>query len=448
LLLGGELPWTLAYLFPELEVCRRLAAPARETLSQGLLELLDGEGVPAAKHLPRLRPCLALWTRCGLMAEAMHDDCFTPEAGEQYAWLVQRAILLSRPDGGQLLASSAAGSWCEPLFEAALSLIDDFEDEQLARAVLPLGPKRSAGAKGKVASKLAAIRTPPAFHSEWAEVALLRPAATRESPRLAVSYGDRRLLAELTTRDAVVFSGDWAPQIDVDGRRLTPNGDWEEVCWVSDSDLDYLELEVSLTGGWRVQRQMLLARKDEFLFFADAVLGAEPGKIEYRCATPLISPGKGLQPDRVQFVAEQETRDGSLEGKKKLAVVLPLALPEWRIERSTDRLEGSDDGLMLIMTASGQALFAPLFFDLAKRRFKKPRTWRRLTVAERLVIQPAEAAVGYRVQAGTEQWLFYRSLAKAANRTVLGQNLASEFVAARFTSKGFAEELVSISSDG
>jgi hypothetical protein len=56
LLLGGELPWTLAYLFPELTACRRLASAAEATLSQGLLELLDGEGVPAAKHLPLLRP--------------------------------------------------------------------------------------------------------------------------------------------------------------------------------------------------------------------------------------------------------------------------------------------------------------------------------------------------------------------------------------------------------
>jgi hypothetical protein len=445
LLLGGELPWTLAYLFPELEVCRRLAASARETLSQGLVELLDGEGVPAAKHLPLLRPCLALWTRCGLMAEARQQECFTPEASEQYAWLVQRAILLSRPDGGQLLVTGTEGSWREPLFEAALSLIDDFEDEQLARAVLPLGPTRNA-APGR-AARSAAVRTPPAFHSEWAEAALLRPAATRESPRLAVSYGERRLLAELTNRDAVVFSGLWAPEIAVDGRRLTSEGDWEEVCWVSDSDLDYLELEMSLSAGWRVQRQMLMARKDEFLFVADAVLGGEPGQIEYRGATPLPTPQNNARLARVQFQGEQETREGVLEGKKKLAVVLPLALPEWRVERGAGDLASTDRGLELTLTAAGRALFAPLFFDLAHRRFKKPRTWRRLTVAERLAIQPADVAVGYRVQVETEQWLFYRSLAKAANRTVLGQNLASEFVAARFTAKGLLEEFVSISSD-
>jgi hypothetical protein len=113
LLLGGELPWTLAYLFPELRCCRRLADAAAATLSQGLADLLDGEGIPAAKFLPSMRPLLALWTRCGLMARGAKRPCFAGEAAEQYAWLVQRAIEFSRPDGGQLLSPGAAGKWCE-----------------------------------------------------------------------------------------------------------------------------------------------------------------------------------------------------------------------------------------------------------------------------------------------------------------------------------------------
>ncbi len=55
-----------------------------------------------------------------------------------------------------------------------------------------------------------------------------------------------------------------------------------------------------------------------------------------------------------------------------------------------------------------------------------------------------EVAVGYRVQVGKQQWLFYRSLAKAANRSLLGQNLSSEFFVARFDSQGDAQELIEI----
>jgi hypothetical protein len=296
--------------------------------------------------------------------------------------------------------------------------------------VLPLPAKKGAAAGKKPPT--------PSFHSEWAEVALLRPEATRESPRLAVAYGGGRLYAELTNRNAVVFSGSWAPQIEVDGELLAPNGEWEEVCWTSDVDMDYLELEISLNAGWRIQRQMLLARKDEFLFAADAVLGPSPGEIRYRCAAPLAA--------EVAFTGEEETRDGVLAGARQLAVVLPLALPEWRIDRRPGALEATPGKMSLIMSGRGRAMLAPLFFDLSQRRFRKPRTWRRLTVAERLEIQPDEVAVGYRVQIGSQQWLFYRSLAASANRTVLGQNYSSEFIAGRFAANGIVEELVSISS--
>lgn len=431
LLLGGEISWTLTYYFPEFPECRRLASAATATLSDGLDELLDGEGILASRHYARLRPLLALWTRCGLLAREAGKDCFTRNARQQYAWFTSRAVLLSRPDGGQLLAAGEEGHWSEGLFEAALLLSADARTDQLARTVLPLRSKKRSATSETATSR-------PAFHSEWAEIGFLRPEASRQSPRLLVTYSERQLRAELTNRDDVAFTGDWAPRIEVAGRSLTPEGNWEEVCWVSDSDLDYLELEITLSGGWRVQRQMLLARKDEFLFAADAVLGPGANKIAYRCTAPLA---RG-----VAFVAEEETRDGRLEGRTRLATVMPLALPEWRVDRRIGSLEMSPGGLDLAMTVEGAALFAPLFFDLSKRRFKKQRTWRRLTVAERLQVQPPDVAVGFRVQVGNEQWLFYRSLAKAATRTVLGQNLASEFIAARFDAKGCAEELISVST--
>jgi hypothetical protein len=432
LLVGGELPWTLSYLFPELRSCRRLAEAAEATLSQGLIDLLDGEGLPSAKRLSLMRPLLALWTRCGLLARAAKQACFAGDAAEQYSWLVQQAILFSRPDGGQLLTAGAEGAWSEDLFAAALALSGDRQDEALARTVLPLPAKKGAGAPRKKLPQ-------PAFHSEWSEVALLRPEATRESPRLAISYDGSTLLAELTNRNAVIFSGAWSAEIEVDGGKLAPRGEWEEVCWTSDVDVDYLELELPLTAGWRIQRQMVLARKDEFLFVADAVLGPSVGTIDYRCTAPLAS--------GVTFAGEAETREGTLGRARQLAVVLPLALPEWRSDRHPGSLEATPGGITLTMKSEGRAMLAPLFFDLSQRRFRKPRTWRRLTVAERLVIQPSDVAVGYRVQVGAEQWLFYRSLAPSANRTVLGQNYANEFIAGRFTAKGIAEELVSITAE-
>ncbi len=107
----------------------------------------------------------------------------------------------------------------------------------------------------------------------------------------------------------------------------------------------------------------------------------------------------------------------------------------------------TDASLELRQQGQGSRLYAPLFIDLDHRRFKSPVTWRQLTVAEQLQIQPPSAAVGYRVQVGREQWLFYRSLAAPANRTVLGQNLTAEFYAGCFDSDGEADELVGIERD-
>ena len=89
-------------------------------------------------------------------------------------------------------------------------------------------------------------------------------------------------------------------------------------------------------------------------------------------------------------------------------------------------------------------MFAPLFVDLSRKRLDKPLTWRQLTVGQLREIVPADVAVGYRVQVGKTQWLMYRSLAPAAIRTVLGQNLMHEFLVGRFHADGHVETLLEI----
>ena len=53
-------------------------------------------------------------------------------------------------------------------------------------------------------------------------------------------------------------------------------------------------------------------------------------------------------------------------------------------------------------------------------------------------------AVGYRVAIGKKQWLIYRSLARPANRSLLGHNLESETLVARFDRRGEVESLIEI----
>ena len=224
--------------------------------------------------------------------------------------------------------------------------------------------------------------------------------------------------------------------VQLDGEPVRPQSDWESLCWMSDKDVDYLELEIELTAGLRVQRQMLLAREDRFLLLADAVLGSRAGKLQYRGRLPL-RPG-------ISLLGAEKSREGFLEGTKRRASVLPLALPEWRSENGVGDLIEIDGGLELRQSTEGCCLYAPLFIDLDRQRMTRRLTWRQLTVAESLAIQPAEVAVGYRVVVGKQQWLIYRSLAEKANRTLLGHNLSTEMLVGRFDRHGEVEPLLEI----
>jgi hypothetical protein len=429
-MLAGELPLALSYLFPEITPCRKLAKEARRALSAGLVDLLDGQGLPHAKYLGLLRPLLACWTRCRAMGNELSGRSWSQAAQSQYEWLVRHALRLTRHDGSHVLSHGSAGAWCEELFEAALRFGGDPTDHKIAARVLPRPGRPGAGQIGQPSLP------GPATHSEWAAVGVLRTGWSRADPRMTVAYPDRSVRIELGLGREILCSGVWDLEVSCDGRPVPPVSEWEQLCWLSDEDVDYLELEIQLRGGLRVQRHMALAREDHFLFLADAILGDRPAELEYRGCLPLG--------EQMSFQPAEETREGLLAGRRRLARVFPLALPEWRADPRVGTLVWAERGLELAQRTRGRSLFAPLFFDLRPRRLNRAFTWRRLTVAENLRIQPGDVAVGYRVTVGKEHWLIYRSLAKAGNRTLLGHNLTSELLVARFDRDGEVEPLVEV----
>jgi hypothetical protein len=274
-----------------------------------------------------------------------------------------------------------------------------------------------------------------AAHSAWARVAILRPGWLRGGEQLLVTYESDRIAAELNCASHTLWSGPWDTRVVVDGQPLEPCSDWRALGWHSDDDVDYLELEIELIRGWRLQRQILLARQDHFLFTADAVLGGAEATIQWQSCLPLVS--------SIEFRPAAETREGHLIARRRrVATVLPLFVPEWRAARSGGELQASSTGLIARHEAKTCCLYAPLFIDLARHRFQWPVTWRQLTVAQDRQIQPSCVAAGYRVQIGREQWLFYRSFDGPASRTLLGQHIARQFLAAQFDCEGLAEELL------
>lgn len=431
-LLAGELGLTLAYLFPELAPCRDLAKPARQVLSSEIIELLDGEGQPHATELARLRPLFACWTRCRAMGETTSRDCFSREARDQFEWLVRQTLRLTRGDGRQVLTPGTAGDWCPELFQTALDFGGDAFDRKIATKALPklkgvYAPSTRASLDETVES---------ANHSGWAETGVLRPSWKRNAPWLTVLYNRHVLETELVDGPGALWSGPWALDVRIDGKPLVPAESWEEICWVEDDDVVYLELEGELGRGWSVQRQMLMPRDGRFLFLADAVMGKTPATIEYRSAVRLA--------EGTTFEPAEETTEGFLHHPRGRALVLPLALPEWRSAARHGRLSEEDGELQLVQQGRGRALYAPLLVDLSYHRRKTAYTWRQLTVGEERRILPVDAAAGYRVQFGARQWLIYRALNETAPRTLLGHNLISDFLFGRFTKDGTVEALLEI----
>lgn len=437
-LLAGELPLTLSYLFPEIKPLHAMRKCARQRLSDGLDDLLNGEGLWHGSLRPVVRPLIACWTRCRAMGATFKKGAWTDEAELQFEMLATSALQWTACDGSQLLAGGTAETsfaehtkWTPGFLRTLLRLAGDAADKAAARELL--GNKLVG--TGKLNPR--AAQPEPAENCEWAGLALLRTSWDRKGATLAVDYAGSQVQLELTVGGRKVLAGAWQSTTVIDGKTIQQVGDWEEVCWVSDDDVDYLELSIDLAGGGVIERQILLAHDEDFVFLADNVKSERGSRIEHRWQTPLD--------ERIDFAAEPETAEAVLSSTKPVARVFPLGLPEWRVDSSGGRLSDDDGALAIEQRQPGAAMSTPLAIDFRARRVAKPCTWRQLTVAESLEIVGRDVAVGYRMQCGKDQFVFYRSLATPANRTVIGQNLAGEcFFGKLVVPEGDVEELLEV----
>ncbi len=424
-----ELPITLAYLFPELEECGKLGRDGAERLSSSITDLLDGQGFPTARDLSWMYPLAAAWTRSLTMIKEIRGLKVDSNAKLEYEWLLRNILRLTDSKASRPFSTETVDPvGLQQMIKAGTKLTGDVQDVALSKLVL----------QGK---DIPDSKLPPdsGYHSEWCGLAVLKSDWEVDSPQLIVDFSELTLKVELRVQGKTVFSTPWDADVLVDGKRLRPKGaSWESVCWFADFDVDYLELQLELTDGWTIQRQFLMARQDLFLYTADVLLG--PGeahaKIDYRITLPCGAD--------IRLEPQEDSREGSIVGKRKIGVAMPIGLPEWRADPRLGELQMRDGAIELAQKHQGRALVAPLFFDFHRTRMRKPLTWRQLTVAESLQIQTRDQAVGYRVQVGHEQWLFYRSLAKGACRTVLGQNLTAEFLCARFLDDGDVDHIIQV----
>ena len=425
-LVSVELPMTLAFMLPEIETMEQTGQEAAIRMNNSLSAMLDLDGWPFADHLPVLAPLAASWTRCLKMARKAGFPS-DPAVNEQVQLLVPQIFRLMRNDGS-LMLSNYQDSPIEGEFEAQLlSLMKGkLRDRKFAQVCRQKKPKTA---------DVLAIDLPESSLSEWASSGVYQSQWRRRSPKLAIDYSNQQCRIEVG-RDLPLLGGQTMPEIRLGGQLLEPVSDFEAVCDEQNDDLDFLELEIELSRGVQLQRQFILSRNDDFLIVADAILATEVGGLDYRCKWPLAPGVSGMQ--------ETETRELYLTAGKIQSLVLPLALPEWKVARHNGQLDFDDDGLELRQNSSGRALYAPLVFDLSPKRSKRPRTWRPLTVAEQLKIVPNDVASAFRIQLDKQQWILYRSLGEKGNRTFMGENFNGELFLGSFDTNGQVKPLLQI----
>lgn len=330
-------------------------------------------------------------------------------------------------------ASTASAVQLANVHSLSVAALSDKKQSATVKALL----RRVVARDGIPTTEKKGIPVPPAaYHSEARQRTVMRTDWSRSAAELALDWSQPEIRIEFCVGGRKLLDGAMGIDVEVDGAPARSTTAWEEVCWESNVDVDYLELEIAL-GAHRLQRQFILTRRDGLLFVTDTVLLATRGKVSCKLRLPVAGDAQGRP--------AAETREGLLANGKAKALVIPPTLPEWRSEKRGGELE-IDAGCVALSLTTGevQGLHLPLVLVYDARRACRECTWRQLTVGEDMQIVAPDKAVAVRLQIGNEHWLAYRSLTERANRTFMGINLQTNFLLTRFTKSGESEPLVEI----
>ncbi len=422
-----EIPLVISASLRRLERGHAIGSEAIITFGVFLERFFDENGWFAPQYLSQLGPLVVAILRARHLIKLSKHP--VPEKiQERFEWIGRQVLRMMKADG-QLTLTDGWIRDPEFLIRAIERVTKDSDDAAIARFLLKRSGKQKSPSFFPEASD----------YSESGHLGVLRPNWRRKSPRVALAEIESGLDIELGA-GVSLLRGDNMPRLSMDGDVVNlASSSFTLNCWETNDEVVFLELERSIPDAGVIwQRQFIVSREDEFVIVADACLLDESAQtIEYELEFPLAE-GIEAQP-------EAETREIYLKHADKItALAIPLSLGEWKSDRSGNHCLADGERLLLNQRGRGRGLYAAMAFDLSPRRAKRPRTWRRLTVAENLQIVNHDIAVAFRLQLGNQQWLLYRSLAPVGNRTFLGQNVYCEFCFGAFDSDGNLDKQVMI----
>ncbi len=425
LLVSGEVPWRASFLFAGVAGAKNLRQLGQQNLRDGFFERTDTDGTPHADMLSRIDFWLATMTRSLFIGQVWKKRLWDKESLERFQLTLQVLVATSNASGKLALCPIHEIGHAELLSLAAyFSGLSNRSAERMYLKALNSGKKKRS-------QFFIQTEDYAANQSDWSALAVMRNYWSDSSNLLMVTWNGDLPAVSLTALGKQLLEGRWEFSLTVDGTEVSGDGEWSAVCWNSDEDADYLELQMDLEGGYTLDRQILLPRNQHFVFLSDIVNGSEAARLEYRSLLPVAS---GFT-DSV----DEETHELSLKTKGLAARVFPLGLPQDRDFFCPGSLSLNERGQIELHQAAAEAtaLYVPLVIDWEPDLKRKPADWQSLTVSEAGKISPRDVASGHRLRIGKHQLLVYRSLKKGeVARAVLGHHTSYESVIGRFDSDG------------
>lgn len=434
LLLAGELPLLAGLVFRSQSGSRELIRKGQRVLTRELSSRTDTDGTPHGELLPRLPYWLAPLVRVTGWCHQAGQSLWDHDQRELLSDLTEKAVALCRPDGKLALTNGRAAD-ALPILRHAADLLG-WPTSNPSRACLKSLAEHAAGGKPRN-SGTAAISVMPSNQSDWARFALLRTDWTAGAASVAIAHHQPLPQLDVTVAGESLLQGSWDLDVRLGDAGIELADEWACVCWESQPEADYAELQMTGPGRLRIERLILLSREDGFLMLADSISGAPAGPLALRSRLRL-APG-------ITANWESGQRSARLEGSKVKVRMLPLSLPADTVHSSPHLCQIEDQTIVLEQRANGQGLFAPLIFDFSPSRRRKEVTWRSLTVTEDGNVVSSDIAAAYRWQIAQQQWLVYRSLRKPNTpRAALGYHTGNGFVMGRFDRNGDVDPMLMV----
>ncbi|MDA1017243.1 MAG: hypothetical protein O3A00_22645 [Planctomycetota bacterium] len=427
-----EIPFQAALLFADVKGAAGIRKQAATTANLHLESLTDTDGTPHGRLLHGFRFWLASLTRCVLWADWSATKFWNRESQERFKSVIAAAMAMTDRQGRlpfdtdihcygrAVLSVACAGGWKRK--SPVTRLIECWNGDA------PIDPNAKRPHPKKVDPS-------PTGQSDWAELAYLRSHWSTDGDRIVVGHGDSMPILDFACRGVPVLSGDWELEISINGAPISSVGEWYNVCWFSDSDSDYVELQWTVKDVVRVERQIFLSRTNQYGILADCLTADISDAVEMRSRIPLAT--------GIEHRTLSRSRELMLESSGIHVRAFPVALDHDRVQKAVGELQVLDNQLQWSQRGEG-AIFAPVFFDWSPERRDAEAVWNRLTVTDDRRVVSAAEAVGFRLRVGKSQSVMYRNHRRdGSHRAVLGCHTTNETIIGRFNAKsGEVEPLV------